>query len=353
MAGPLTSHRAARPFLLGVDVKLSEALLGLGHAIPYYPRLAELLDSQNAAILLAQLFFWTQYESDDDGWVKKSSTEIGQSTGLGRHKLDAARKRLDEVNVVETHKNGEHATLHYKINWEALEALWAGSPSLPEDATLCRKPANHFADNRQTTTPETGKDTYTKDPTKTHKDVDVSDQDAGNQQSLVTAERPSYKAIATGELDKIPKTRLLSKDKQVEDILGVLLDFWKFVWGNSDPRVMLSQARITAFRSAIREGWKLSDFAKALRGMRFDDWDGRRNHNDWKHVAKQMEKWLRLHDQNASRPLPRAPMPDTDTKLIRGVRVPKDYQWSSADDYCLDNGWTWTGDKWERPTKTM
>lgn len=318
-----------------VHVRLSEALLGLGHAVPFYPRLAVMVGNPFAALLLAQLFYLTQNDSDNDGWVKRTDEQLTQALGIKRDRLTRARARLMEIGVLESHKNGEHATHHYRVDWDALESLWVSGDTLQVTSKeLCGKPADHFAGNQQ-------RHLILKTNTKTN--------GPKSDQTALIVPVATIPRIRDGVLDHIPKGKLVA---DCDPMLSVMLDYWKQMWGLTDSRIRMTDERRKIWRKSVREGWLPSDWVKAIRGMRFDTWDERAKHNDWQHILRNMEKWLRLDSENDGRAIPSL-VNDADTKTVRGIRVPKQYQWSSKDDYCLENGWKFEEGVWVRPSKTV
>ncbi len=100
-----------------------------GDYVPYYPRLAKLVGSVKAAVLLSRLVAWTghfQRGGDPrhrDGWLWKTSEALRQETGLSRHEQDGARARLKALGLLEEQLRGLPAQLHYRVNLDRLGTL--------------------------------------------------------------------------------------------------------------------------------------------------------------------------------------------------------------------------------------
>lgn len=94
--------------------------------IAYHPILARIAGSVPAGVLLGQLLYWDGVMSSAkgeawDGWFYKSGREIEYETALKRYARDQARGELVERGLIETKLKGVPATLHYKIQHDALE----------------------------------------------------------------------------------------------------------------------------------------------------------------------------------------------------------------------------------------
>lgn len=132
--------------------------------IAYHPVLARIAGSVPAGVLLGQLLYWDGVMSAAkgdawDGWFYKSGREIEHETALKRYARDQARGELVERGLIETKLKGVPATLHYKIQHDALERAIealnddedAENPSLQTvDKLDCTPSTNQFADGQQT-----------------------------------------------------------------------------------------------------------------------------------------------------------------------------------------------------------
>jgi hypothetical protein len=105
----------------------------LGRPITYYPALARLLGSMKAAVFLQQLMYWTPLAKDQDGWVYKTAGEWKEETALSYEEQKAVRKILRNRGVMkEQYARLEHR-LYFRVDRQALNALWAaeGSVKMP------------------------------------------------------------------------------------------------------------------------------------------------------------------------------------------------------------------------------
>jgi hypothetical protein len=111
-------------------VSVSRFLKEIGRPVAYYPRLANAIGSVKAAVFLCQLLYWQDKGHNAEGWIYKTQEEIIQETGLTRRKQESARKLLVELGLVEEARKGTHGTLHFRVNLDALDALWSGYTSV-------------------------------------------------------------------------------------------------------------------------------------------------------------------------------------------------------------------------------
>jgi hypothetical protein len=102
----------------------------LGRRIVYHPSLARLLGSLKAAIFLEQLMYWTPRAKDRDGWVYKTAVEWEEETGLTYEEQKLARKILRKHGVMEERRARIEHRLYFRVNRQALNALWAAEGSV-------------------------------------------------------------------------------------------------------------------------------------------------------------------------------------------------------------------------------
>lgn len=95
--------------------------------VAYNAGLARILGSAKAAILLAQLIYWTSKGRWGD-WVYKTMNEIYDETCLSRHEQETAIRCLKKLKLVEVRLRGIPATRHFKVNFSSLEDLIMSSP---------------------------------------------------------------------------------------------------------------------------------------------------------------------------------------------------------------------------------
>lgn len=101
--------------------KLIQALSA--SAVAYNPELARIFGSPNAAILFQQIHYWMDKGSREDGFIYKTKKEIEEETALNRYQQDKARKKLEEIGVLEVEKKKVNGapTLHYRIDYGKVE----------------------------------------------------------------------------------------------------------------------------------------------------------------------------------------------------------------------------------------
>lgn len=86
----------------------------------YHPGVARALNSVAAAIFVEHISFW-QDKSEDD-WAFRTQEEIYERTALGRSAQESSRNLLKEKGILKEKRIGVPARLHYKIDYDNLEA---------------------------------------------------------------------------------------------------------------------------------------------------------------------------------------------------------------------------------------
>src|SRR5438045_2263428 len=81
------------------------ALLG-DRPIAYHAVLGRALGSASAGILLSQLWYWSPYGADPDGWIWKTREDIYDETALSRYEQESARAALRTAKVIEEKVKG-------------------------------------------------------------------------------------------------------------------------------------------------------------------------------------------------------------------------------------------------------
>lgn len=110
-------------------MKLSDFLDELGSPISYHAKLCKITGGVTATLLLCQLMYWRGKGRLPDGWIYKAQEELEEETGLTRREQETARKYLKERGLLEECKRGMPRILHYRINLDKLDELWAGRHS--------------------------------------------------------------------------------------------------------------------------------------------------------------------------------------------------------------------------------
>lgn len=156
-APAVTPAVTSTPITLSVEaLKAVADLLGGGEVVAYRPVFAHVFGGATPALLLSQLWFWTNTPTvknrDGEGWFWKSQKEITQETGLTRYETDTARRKLVALGVLSEDLRGVPATQHYKLNKDRLyQLLWEHLQKPPRPAKNAEKEAVfQFVENRQT-----------------------------------------------------------------------------------------------------------------------------------------------------------------------------------------------------------
>ncbi len=103
------------------------SLTGKRNVLAVPAEFIRLLDGDSwAAIFLSQLIYWSDRGKLKDGWIYKTQKEWEQEICITRKNFDRARKKLEELGLLETKKEKaptppHHHRLHYRINFENLE----------------------------------------------------------------------------------------------------------------------------------------------------------------------------------------------------------------------------------------
>jgi len=96
----------------------------LSSPIAYYATLAKIGGGVTAGVFLSQLIYWTGRSKKADGWLWKNADEMEAETGLTRAEQETARRKLRERGFIQERLAGVPATLHYRVDLDAiLEAV--------------------------------------------------------------------------------------------------------------------------------------------------------------------------------------------------------------------------------------
>ena len=104
-------------------MRLSEALMGLGSAVSYYPKLARFLGSVPAAIFLAQLFYWQDKQAHT--YLYKTAAELEEELGLSPKVQSKAREVLVQRGIVAEHYARLQHEMRFTLNIDRLDKLWS------------------------------------------------------------------------------------------------------------------------------------------------------------------------------------------------------------------------------------
>jgi hypothetical protein len=95
--------------------------------VGYSPDLARIVGGATIGLFLSQLLFLSDKGHNPDGWVYKSEAEMGRETGLTKREQQTARRKLLSLGVIAIMRGGWKNTYHFKVIWEKLYQVIAGS----------------------------------------------------------------------------------------------------------------------------------------------------------------------------------------------------------------------------------
>jgi hypothetical protein len=95
--------------------------------IGYSPDLARMVGGATIGLFLSQLLFLSDKGTNPEGWVYKSEQEMGKETGLTKREQQTARRKLLALGVITIMRGGWKNTYHFKVIWEKLYQVIAGT----------------------------------------------------------------------------------------------------------------------------------------------------------------------------------------------------------------------------------
>jgi hypothetical protein len=95
--------------------------------VGYSPDLARIVGGATTGLFLSQLLFLSDKGANPEGWVYKSEQEMGKETGLTKREQQTARRKLLALGVIAIMRGGWKNTYHFKVLWEKLYQVIAGS----------------------------------------------------------------------------------------------------------------------------------------------------------------------------------------------------------------------------------
>jgi hypothetical protein len=95
--------------------------------VGYSPDLARIVGGATIGLFLSQLLFLSDKGANPDGWVYKSEQEMGKETGLTKREQQTARRKLLSLGIIAIMRGGWKNTYHFKVLWERLYQVIAGS----------------------------------------------------------------------------------------------------------------------------------------------------------------------------------------------------------------------------------
>jgi hypothetical protein len=95
--------------------------------VGYSPDLARIVGGATIGLFFSQLLFLSDKGANPEGWVYKSEAEMGRETGLTKREQQTARRKLLALGVIAIMRGGWKNTYHFKVIWERLYQVIAGS----------------------------------------------------------------------------------------------------------------------------------------------------------------------------------------------------------------------------------
>ena len=95
--------------------------------VGYSPDLARIVGGATIGLFLSQLLFLSDKGANPEGWVYKSEAEMAKETGLSKREQQTARRKLLALGVIAIMRGGWKNTYHFKVLWEKLYQVIAGS----------------------------------------------------------------------------------------------------------------------------------------------------------------------------------------------------------------------------------
>nr|WP_067285770.1 DnaT-like ssDNA-binding domain-containing protein [Marinobacterium profundum] len=97
----------------------------LRRPIAYHPIFRQVTGSTVAAVMLSQMYYWTDGRIGEgrDGWFHKTQQEWELETGLSRSEQDRARKVMKQLGLLKEARRGNPARMWFRLNRDQLFAL--------------------------------------------------------------------------------------------------------------------------------------------------------------------------------------------------------------------------------------
>jgi hypothetical protein len=95
--------------------------------VGYSPDLARAVGGATVGLFLSQLLFLSDKGANTEGWVYKSESDMGRETGLTKREQQSARRKLLGLGVIQIERRGFKFTYHFRVMWERLYQVIAGS----------------------------------------------------------------------------------------------------------------------------------------------------------------------------------------------------------------------------------
>jgi hypothetical protein len=175
--------------------------------VGYSPDLARRVGGATIGLFLSQLLFLSDKGANPEGWVYKSEAEMGKETGLTKREQQTARRKLLSLGVITIMRGGWKNTYHFKVLWEKLYQVIAGTQqtqTVPtEKSESVQNVSTEPAQNVPTQPPECVQTVYTQ-----------------WQQNVPTHNRENN--IENKEIEKTNRENQKTWDKAVEQVKNAL-----------------------------------------------------------------------------------------------------------------------------------
>ncbi len=113
--------------------------------VGYSPDLARMVGGATTGLYLSQLLFQSDKGANPEGWVYKSEQEMGKETGLTKREQQTARRKLLSLGVITIMRGGWKNTYHFKVLWERLYQVIAGSQRAQNVSTEKNEPIQNVS----------------------------------------------------------------------------------------------------------------------------------------------------------------------------------------------------------------
>lgn len=120
-------------------MKFADFFRDLGPVVSYHPRINRITGSVTATIFMSNLLAWEGHQKDSDGWIYKTRDAIHGETGLTRSEQETARRHLREKGFLEEKLRGVPATMHYRLDLDAINDAWEATNKQAETPPTSRR----------------------------------------------------------------------------------------------------------------------------------------------------------------------------------------------------------------------
>lgn len=237
--------------------------------------------------------------------------DVVNETGLSVYDIDKSRTVLKAIGLVSSRKTKQG--LKFEVNQSALSLL----PENSENSISQLQLNSIVIINKR--------------------EIEISGKFDSANLSSENKNEELIQSILDGELDSDEAWK-----PRAHDIADALLREWCLVWGKKRSRVTAS--RVKVMREAIKES-SLSLFAKAIYGMKWDQWEDRYKYCEWHHIKRNVSRFAELYEQHGKPSDTQAQSSGVKTKVVTtncGTKtfVPTDYEWNETDSFMADNNYT-------------